>query len=172
MASETFASALRRFGGMWGSCWRDGRMLTDVVQVTGTTQRARIEVPLVGRQRVGHKPGRTSSEGSIAFQKIDTGWELEVYNSFTIDVAELRAQRDAGNFANLGTFDMLLKHDDPHAYGKEVWQLTGCQIWQLDVGINVADDFIQREIPLTYDEAVPVQTFKIVDGVRTVVHSV
>lgn len=172
MASETFANALRRFGGMWGSAWRDGRMLTDVVQVTGTTQRGRIEVPLVGRQKTGFKPGRLSSEGSIAFQKVDTGWELDVYNAMTLDVDEMRRQRDLGNFGTLdGTFDLLLKHDDPHAFGKEVWKLSGCQIWQLDVGINVTDDFIQREIPLTYDEAVPLRTFRVVDGVVTQVHT-
>lgn len=172
MASETFANALRRFGGMWGSAWRDGRMLTDVVQVTGTTQRGRIEVPLVGLQRTGFKPGRLSSEGSIAFQKVDTGWELDVYNAMTLDVEELRRRRDAGQFGELdGTFDLLLKQDDPHAFGKEVWRLTGCQIWQLDVGINITDDFIQREIPLTYDKAEPVQTFRVVDGVVQRVHT-
>lgn len=172
MASESFPNALRRFGGMWGSAWRDGRMLTDVVQVTGTTQRGRIEIPLVGRQRVGHKPGRLSSEGSIAFQKIDTGWELDVYNAMTMDVDALRRARDAGEYGTLdGTFDLLLKQDDPHAFGKEVWMLKGCQIWQLDVGINVTEDFIQREIPLTYDEAVPLRTFRVQDGVVTQVHT-
>lgn len=166
MASETFANALRRFGGMWGSAWRDGRMLTDVVQVTGTTQLGRIEVPLVGQQRIGYKPGRKSSEGSIVFQKVDTGWELDVFNAMTMGVDALRAARDAGNYGELdGTFDLLLKNDDPHAYGKEVWRLIGCQIWQLDVGINITDDFIQREIPMTYDEAVPVRSFRVVDGV-------
>jgi len=172
MASEAFANALRRYGGMWGSAWRDGRMLTDVVQVTGTTQRGRIEVPLVGQQRVGYKYGRLSSEGSIAFQKIDTGWELDVFNAITLDVDELRRRRDAGQFGTLdGTFDLLLKQDDPHAFGKEVWQLVGCMIWQLDVGINIADDFIQREIPLTYDRAEPIRTFRVTDGVVQPVHT-
>jgi hypothetical protein len=172
MASEAFANALRRYGGMWGSAWRDGRMLTDVVQVTGTTQRGRIEIPLVGQQRVGYKPGRLSSEGSIAFQKISTDWELDVYNAITIDVDELRRRRDAGQFGTLdGTFDLQLKHDDPHAFGKEVWVLEGCMIWQLDVGINVTDEFIQREIPLTYDRATPIRTFRVVDGLVQTVHS-
>lgn len=172
MASESFANALRRMGGMWGSAWRDGRMLTDVVQVTGTTARGRIEVPLVGQQRVGYKPGRLSSEGSIAFQKVDTGFELDVYEAITMDVEDLRRRRDAGDFGTLdGTFDLLLKQDDPHAFGKEVWQLKGCQIWQFDVGINIADDFIQREIPLTYDEAVPLRTFRVVDGLVVPVHT-
>lgn len=166
MASETFANALRRFGGMWGSAWRDGRLLTDVVQVTGTTQRGRIEIPLVGQQSTGFKPGRLSSEGSIAFQKVDTGWEMDIFNAMTLDVDALRAARDAGNFGELdGTFDLLLKHDDPHAFGKEVWKLEGCMIWQLDVGINVTDDFIQREIPLTYNKAEPLRAFRVVDGI-------
>lgn len=168
MASETFANALRRMGGMWGSAHRDGRLLTDVVQVTGTTQRGRIEVPLVGQQTTGHKPGRLSSEGSLAFQKVDSEWEMQIFRAMTLDVEALRAARDRGDFGELdGTFDLLLKQDDPHAFGKEVWKLTGCQIWQLDIGINVTDDFIQREIPLTYVKAEPVQTFKVVDGIVT-----
>jgi len=164
MATETNAQALRRFGGMWFSAWRDGRMLTDVVQVTATTQRARIEIPLVGQQRVGYKPGRMTSEGSIAFQKIDTAWELEVYNALTTDVEALREARDQGDFAALSGFDLILKHDDPHAYGKETWKLQGCQIWQFDLGGSNADDFVQREIPLTFEKAVPLQTFTVKDG--------
>lgn len=172
MASEQFANALRRFGGMWGSAWRDGVMLTDVVQVTGTVQRGRIEVPLVGQEVVGYKPGRRSQEGSIAFQKIDTGWELQVYNSITQDIEALREARDNGQYGELdGTFDLLLKQDDPHAFGKEVWQLTGCQIWQMDLGINVADDFIQRELPLTFADAKPLRTFKVENGVVIPVHT-
>jgi hypothetical protein len=171
MASENFANALRRYGGMWGSAWRDGRMLTDVVQVTATTQRGRAEIPLVGRQRVGYKPTRLSSEGSIAFQKIDTGWELDVYNAMTLDVDALRAARDRGDFGTLdGTFDLQLKHDDPHAFGKESWAVKGCMIWQMDIGINTTDDFIQREIPLTFDEAVPLTTFRVVGGQVQRVH--
>lgn len=166
MATEAFANALRRYGGMWGGA-RDekGALLTDVVQVTGTTQRGRTEIPLVGRQKTGFKPGRISSEGSIAFQKIDTGWEWQVYSAMTLDVDELRARRDRGEFGTLdGTFNLNLVHDDPHAFGKEVWQLVGCMIWQMDVGINITDDFIQREIPLTYDEAIPIRAFRVVNG--------
>ena len=171
MATETFANAIRRFGGMWGSAWRDGKLLTDVVQVTGTVQRGRIEIPLVGQESVGYKPGRRSQEGSLVFQKVDTAWELEVFNAMTIDIATLRANRDAGQTSELdGKFNLLLKNDDPHAFGKEVWQLTGCQIWQLDLGINVTDEFIQREVPMTFENAVPIQTFKIVDGAVVRVH--
>ena len=172
MASETFASALRRYGGMWFSAWRDGRLLTDVVQVTATTARGRIEIPLVGQQRVGYKFGRLSSEGSIAFQKVDTTFELEVFSGISMDVDALRANRDQGHFGTLdGTFDLLLKHDDPYVFGKEVWQLTGCMIWQMDLGGSTTDDFIQRELPLTYDEAKPVRTFKVIDGVVVPVHT-
>lgn len=173
MASETFANALRRVGGMWGSAWMDGDLLTDVVQVGATTARGRIEVPLVGQQTVGHKPGRISNEGSISFQKIDTGWELRVYEAITMDIDALRAARDAGNFGELdGTFDLLLKHDDPHSFGKEVWKLTGCQIWQMDIGINTQEEFLSRELPLTYTKAEPQKTFRVVRGQVQTVHSI
>jgi hypothetical protein len=174
VASEAFANALRRYGEMWGSARRDGRLLTDVVTVTATTARGRMEIPLVGKQRVGYKPGRISSEGSLAFQKVDTGWELDVYNAMTIDVEELRARRDRGEFGTLdGTFDLILSNDDPHAYGKEVWQVTGCQLWQFEIGINAGgDSFIGREIPLTFEEAKPLKTFRVQDGAVQQVHNI
>lgn len=158
---------------MWGAAYRDGRLLTDVVQVTATTQRGRAEIPLVGQQRLGYKPTRNSSEGSIQFQKVDSGWELDVYNAMTLDVQALRAARDSGQYGTLdGTFDLLLKHDDPHAFGRETWMLKGCMIWQLDVGINNTDDFLSKELPLTFDEALPQETFRVVDGIVTKVNSI
>lgn len=173
MASETFANALRRYGGMWGSVWDDsGLMLTDVVRVTATTAVNRIEVPLVGQRRIGYKPGRTSSEGNLAFQKIDTGWELKIYQAMQMDVEALRAARDAGQFGELdGTFNLLLKQDDPHAFGKEVWQLTGCQIWQMELSVDTSEDFLSREVPLTFEEALPLRTFKVEAGVVVPVHT-
>jgi hypothetical protein len=173
MATERFANALRRYGGRWGSAWDDsGRMLTDVVRIGATTARNRIEIPLVGQQTVGYKPGRLSQEGNLAFQKVDTGWELKVYEALTMDIEALRAARDAGNFGELdGMFNILIKHDDPHAFGKEVWQLTGCQIWQMDIGMDTTEDFIQRELPLTYQEAVPLRTFRVNDGIVQPVHT-
>jgi hypothetical protein len=171
MATERFANALRRFGGMWGSAWMGADMLTDVVRVTATIQRGRIEIPLVGQETVGYKPGRRSQEGSLAFQKVDTGWELAVYNSITMDVEELRAARDRGDYSQLGQFDLLLKHNDPHAFGKEVWKVTGCMLWQFDIGIDTTEDFIQREIPLTFEKAEPQKTFRVVNGTVQTVHS-
>lgn len=171
MATESFANALRRFGGMWGSAWENGQMLTDVVRLTATVQRGRIEIPLVGQETVGYKPGRRTQEGSLAFQKVDTGWELRVYNAITMDIDALRAARDAGDFSQLGTFDLLLKHDDPHSFGKEVWSVTGCMLWQFDLGIDTTEDFVQREIPLTFEKAEPVKTFKVEHGQVVPVHT-
>lgn len=175
MASEAnnFANALRRMGGMWASAWNEqGQMLTDVVRITATVARNRIEVPLVGQQRIGYKPGRMSLEGSIAFQKIDTGWELRIYNATTMDVAALRTARDAGQFGELdGTFNLTIKQDDPHAFGKEVWQLIGCQIWQMELTMDTAEDFIQRELPLTIGDVKPIKTFTVDAGIVTPVHT-
>lgn len=174
MASEAngFANALRRMGGMWGSAWDDsGNMLTDVVRVTSTVAVNRIEVPLVGRRSTGYKPGRTTQEGSLAFQKIDTAWELKVYALYTMDVDALRAQRDAGNFAEVdGAFNLKLTEDDPYSFGKEVWQLIGCRLWQFELTTDTTEDFKQREIPLTFDDVKPIKTFTVTQGVVTRVH--
>ena len=41
--SSAFNEALYRFGGMYGSAWRDGQMLAEVVEVTGAAEVNRIE---------------------------------------------------------------------------------------------------------------------------------
>jgi hypothetical protein len=172
MATETFANALRRMGGMWGSVWDDsGSLLTDVVRVTATEALNRIEIPLVGQQVTGYKPGRRTHEATLAFQKVDTGWELQVYQALTMDVTALRAARDAGQFGELdGTFNLKLSQDDPHAFGKEVWQLVGCQLWQLELTVDTTADFLQAEYPMTYAEAIPLRTFRVQKGQVVRVH--
>ena len=37
--------------------------------------------------------------------------------------------------------------------------------------MDTTEDFIQRELPLTYDEAVPLKTFRVEDGVVVPVHT-
>lgn len=152
--------ALRRYGGMYGSAWRDNVLLGEAVEVSGAVEVNRIEVPLVGQTKQGYKPGRESREGTLRIQKIDTSWELEIYKFLSQSLAARRAARGTAT-ASLRTFDIKIEIDDPEAYGKESWQLEGCQIWRMPLGFSITDDIIDREFPLTWENERPLDAFAV-----------
>lgn len=160
MSDAHFVQAVERFGGMYGSAFKDGVELLDAVEVGGATDIQRIDMPLVGRTRVGYKSGRESSEGTLRIQKFDATWEMFVYKFLSQSLTERRAARGTNLAANR-LFDLKIQYDDPDTGGKEVWQLEGCQIWRMAVGFSIADETVEREYPLTWEEARPIETFRI-----------
>lgn len=154
------AEALLRVGSMYGSAWRDGQILGEVIEVTGTVDIGRIDVPLVGRTSTGRKRGRETREGTIRLQKIDARWEMEVYNLLSQSLQTRRALRDQGQLG-VSSFQLLLEWDDPDALGIEKWQLDGCQIWSLPLGGNFVDDsIVEREFTLTWESEAPIYAYK------------
>lgn len=149
--------ALRRFGGMYGSAYRDNVQLAEAVEVSGNVAINRIEVPLVGQTKTGYKPGRETREGTLNIQKIDLRWELEIYGFLSTSLAARRAARGTPG-ATLRTFDLKIEHDDPEA-GYEAWQVENCQIWQLPIGFSISDDIVNREFPLTWESERPLAGF-------------
>lgn len=159
--------ALRRYGGMYGSAWRDNVLLSEVVEVSGAVEINRIEVPLVGQTKQGYKPGRESREGTLRIQKIDASWELEIYKFLSQSLAARRAVRGTDD-ATLRTFDIKIEIDDLEAYAKEVWQLENCQIWRMPLGFSITDDIIDREFPLTWETERPIDVSSVTsDGTVT-----
>lgn len=154
------SEALRRMGGMYGSAWRGGKMLSEAVEVSGAVEVNRIEVPLVGQTKQGYKRGRETREGTLRIQKIDASWELEIYNFLSVG---LEARRDARGTANaaMPTFDLKIDLDDPDAYGYEAWQLENCQIWRMPLGFSITDDILEREFPLTWENERPLNAFVV-----------
>lgn len=162
-----FVESLRRFGGMFGSAFKDGVQMLDLVEVSGATDVNRIEMPMVGRTRLGYKRGRESNEGTLRVQKFDSTWEVFVHQ-FVSQTLEDRYENPG---QSIPTFDLKIQYHDPDTYGKEVWQLEGCQIWRLPLGFDVTEDIVQREYPLTWEEATPIETF-VVDRVTGAVQQV
>jgi hypothetical protein len=161
MAQPTnVAESLLRFGGMYGSAWRDHVMLAEAGDVTAAAEINRIEVPIVGATRNGHKPGRETREGTIRIQKIDAKWEHEVWSLMSSGIEARRQLRDDPNATQRRrTFDLHLKHDDPDALGMEEWVLYDCQLWRLPLGIAIGDDITEREFPLTWEREEPLHAF-------------
>lgn len=156
--ANSAAEALKVFGGMYGSAWKDGTQLLEAVEVAAAAEVGRIEIPIVGSTKTGYKPGRESREGTLRVQKKDTKWEHFVHDFLSQSLEERRANR--GN-VSLRSFTLKIEYDDPDAMGKEVWQLEGCQIWRLTLGFAITDDYVEREYPLTWESETPLETFEI-----------
>lgn len=153
--------AMLRFAGMFGSAWRDGFMLGEVVDVTSPVQINRVEVPIVGSTRNGAKPGRETREGSMRIQKLDAKWEYEIWSYMSQGLEARRALRDDPSQTRPSrTFDLHLKQDDPDALGLEEWVLHDVQIWSLPLGIAIADDITEREFNITWENEEPVYAFQ------------
>ena len=148
-----------RMSGIYGSAWRNGQLLAEVVEVNAPVELGRIEVPLVGTPDVGHKPGGVSREGTMRIHKVDSAWELELYNILSQSLEQRRAARDAGN-ATLPEFSIVLKIDDPDALGVERWQLDGVRLWRLTLGFSRGDEITEREYPITWRTEKPLTAFK------------
>lgn len=166
MQPASISEALLRYGGMYGSAWRldpvSGayQMLAEVVTVTAEVQINRIEVPIVGSTRNGHKPGRETREGTISIQKIDAKWESEIYSFLSAGLEQRRALRDSASATNpKRTFDLQLRYDDPDALGLEEWVLYDCALWSMSLGFSITDDTVERQYPLTWEREAPVHTF-------------
>jgi len=150
---------LYRMGGMYGAAYGpDGTLLSEVVEVTAAVEVNRIEIPLVGSTKQGYKPGRESREGSLRLQKIDTRWELQVFDFLSQSLAARRVARGTPA-AGLRPFTLKLEWDDPDALGKETWQLEGCLIWRLPLGFNITDDIRDLEFPFTWETETPLNSF-------------
>lgn len=159
---------LYRFSGMYGAAYIMGagntpRLLSEVVEVSGAIEIGRVDMPLVGRTSSGYKPGRESREGTIRLQKIDTSWEMMVYDYLSQSLTTRRKNRDNGT-GNLRPFTIQFEYDDPDAVGIEKWQLNGCLIWRLPLGFAITDDVVEREYPLTWESETPVYAFKAEKG--------
>lgn len=159
LPASNVSEGLYRFSGMYGSAWRDGIQLSEVIEFTGAVEVAQIDVPLVGQTKMGHKPGRETRAGTLRIQKIDTKWEIEIWNLLSQNLRTRRHNRDAG-IPNQRPFQLQIEYDDPDALGIEKWVLDGCLIWRLPLGFSIGDDVVEREFPITWEKETPLYAFK------------
>lgn len=156
----TLNDALWRVSGMSGRVLDlQGNLMHEAVTVDATTQIDRISVTMPGRRSNGHKPGRITREGTISIQKLDTAWEMSVYAWVEQSEDQLRKNRGTPQ-ALMRPFSVILEHDDEMALGYEQWQLDGCLVWALPMGVNIGDDLVTREFPLTWERETPLHAFQ------------
>jgi hypothetical protein len=142
---------------MYGSAYRNGILLQDAIEVSGNVAVARVEVPLVGTTRMGYKTGRSTREGTMRIQAIDSSWALQVWQFTSQSLQDQINNRGK----TLPSFDLTIAINDPDAYDYEEWQLAGVQCWQMPIGFAITDDIIQREIPITWEGEVPTHVYVV-----------
>jgi hypothetical protein len=138
----------------------DGHIRAEITNITGTVTIAKIEMPLVGTTRMGVKPGRETRDGSFSVQKVDSHWEKYVYEYLSQNLAQRRANRGKAAGAQR-PFVVQVWLDDPDALGVEVWQLSGCLVWNLPLGFNITDDVIDQTFNFGWETERPLETFEI-----------
>lgn len=155
-----YSEGLYRFGGQHGYVVINNFIRAEVVELSATVEINRIEIPLVGTTRQGHKPGRETREGTFRVQKIDTYWERYVYQFLDQSLAVRRANRGTSK-ALQRPFNIHVWLDDPDALGAEVWELSGALLWRLPLGFSITDDILEREYPFTWEHERPLKAFEI-----------
>lgn len=157
MASSV-SEGLFRISGLYGLAYRLGvngyQPLGEVIEVSGAVEIARIDVPLVGKTRMGHKAGRETREGTLRVQKIDSKWEIEIFNY-------IKARKSRQTQVPLAPFSLELEYDDPDALGVEKVRLDGCLLWRLPIGFSSGDDLVEREFPFTWEDEDFLQAFQV-----------
>jgi hypothetical protein len=86
-------------------------------------------------------------EGTCRFDKVDSRHEQKFIDSVNKDVTTRRNQRGTSWF---GKFDMLVKLDDPDAWGSEQITLGGCEFWTLPLGFSLGE-MRQTELQFTWE---------------------
>jgi hypothetical protein len=133
---------------------RSGQMRGEVVGVEWGREAEQIAVSIPGTWQDETKPGAEAARGTFRYHDVDDKWRLLVWNFFN---ARRSGDRSAAEFPE---FDIITKIDDIGAPAASVWALIGCQFFQYDGGHSQDDDLLIRDVPFTYREDKPVDTFE------------
>lgn len=147
--------------GIYGSAYRDGQQLLEVIEFQAPVEIGRIAVPQVGTAKEGRKRGRETREGNMIVHKYDSKWDLFVFQSVlsTSEAARRSARDDPSVSLPSDSFSLVLSLNDPEAVGVERWQLNEVRLWRLPLGINIGDELTQREYPITWEDEFPLTAF-------------
>jgi hypothetical protein len=149
----------RRRSGRSGTVWINAQMRGEVVSVQWEVQVAQIAVQIPGTWQDETKPGPESRAGTFRFQDLDDKWRRYVWAFLD---ARRRGDRDAA--AQFPEFDIITQIDDVGAPAKSRWALRGCQLFSYSGGFSQDDDLLVSDVPFTFREDGPVDSFEYTDA--------
>lgn len=129
-----------------------GVFLGEVTGVDWTTEIAQIDVEIAGSWRNEQIPGAETRTGTFRHQDVDDRFKLLVWTY-------VDARRRGDRSALPPEFDLIVAIDDTHSPAATRWILKGCQLYQYSGGYSMDDDLITREIPFSYRDDAPLDSF-------------
>lgn len=166
-ASDTGPTAnlqgYKRRSGLSGKVYINHLLQGEVVAVDWGTEVEQIPVRIVGSYRTENKPGGETRTGSFRVQDLSDKWALLLWQFL-----QARKAGDRTNAASIPEFSIITAITDIGAPADSRWQLDGCQIFRFDGGFDQETDLLQRDIPFTFRDEIPLDTFVYTDsGVQT-----
>lgn len=147
----------RQIDGNYGEIYHEGHYQGDIVSFTGRVAIERRTIQVAGSNRVVHRRGTISREGTFVINKVDTRFENKILSYAGYTTAERRAFRDAGIDPWPST-DFIIKIDDPDSWGAERIHIMGVKLWEIGLGFSPGE-MINRDLPCTW------HTEKILDSI-------
>lgn len=151
-----------RRSGRAGTVWENGEMRGEVVQVDWNVNIAQIPVVIAGQWSTEQKPGGEDRVGTFMVQDVDDHWALRVWR-----FVQARKSNDR-SAAAFPVFDIITKLDDIGAPQASVWQIEGCQLFTYTGGFDQSVDLLTRQIPFSFRDERPVDTFEYSDSGLTI----
>lgn len=148
--AQTVIPAEKRIDGMYGEVWVGTSWWADITGVTGTIRSERKPINPAGTTQTYYKRGRTTREGSFTFDKVDSSREYDFLTRINRALSDRRANRSDPWFPK---FNMMLKLDDPDAWGVEEIMLMNCETWTMPIGFSLAElKTVEMEFTWEYED--------------------
>lgn len=134
----SFDSAKRIMSGTWGEVWMNGEYVAECFKTQVKDTYTRESVAMAGKLRAGKKLASMEGTGSLGLRKVNSRMAILVGE-------EIKAGRDP-------EFTLIVKLDDPDAYGAERVAVTGVKFDDLTLIDFEVGVITNTEHPFTYDD--------------------
>ncbi|MFT4413188.1 phage tail tube protein [Fredinandcohnia humi] len=129
--------ATRVINGTYGEVWHDGKWLTNITSAEATVEINKEEVTRAGTRWIAHKVTSLTGSGTITGYKVTT--EL-------MEAIGQIADDRKGAFVT----ELILKLDDPEAFGAYRVRLKGVQFDQIPLINYEVGSLVEEELPFTF----------------------
>lgn len=129
----------RTIQGTYGEIWSDGEWLSNFYQAEAAADISYEKIKRAGTRKTGNKLGAIELSGTI------TGYKIT--SELARKVAQVMNDR-RGAFVT----ELVMKLDDPEAYGYERVRLKGVQFTKIDIMKFEHGSIVETEWPFVFDD--------------------
>jgi hypothetical protein len=127
----------RVINGQYGEVWQDGKWLTNVTKAEATVEINKEEITRSGTRWIGHKVTSLKGSGTISGYKVTSDF-IKLIGAVASDRGKPYVT------------ELILKLDDPEAFGAERVRLKSVQFDQIPLGMFEVGSLVEEELPFTF----------------------